>query len=1101
MDLLLTFWHSNPYFDLPKDLIGWLAFFVFGLLGAVVLWRLGRFHADRGPSVWVIFFWLLLLTPLAGSFAGVRLPVGNALTPPHQPVPLQGTVMMLFSALPWLLAAGLLGPLPASVLALISGGLIGLFETHSGFTAITFGLLAMLVGVIARQRYRTPFYHWLRHPALTALAGSLLYPLVYLAVMPFSVIGTAAERMDYVFSHLGWESVAFSGSLLIAGGIAQFIALAWPQWWYGKDALEPSPTERSLEARLMVMLASVGVFLIVSITIGDWIVAGRASRTMLQERLRNTATVVADSIPFILETGQNLISQMANDPALYAGQDEEVLTSVLRDDLRTVPYFTQLALTDLDGTVLAHYPNHNSLEFSLELEEQVGVTLARQGAYFQMYSLPPAAGGNAARLSFVRAVRDGSGSGTIRAVLIGRTSLSENPFTHPLLANLADLNEIDGTGVILDDQGIVLYHPIAALVGLPYPAGPPESDAGFSEVVGVDGARQWVYTQPVSTRSWTVLTIVPARQAQELAMRIVMPLLALLLLVAVLIYFVLRFSLRVVTGSLQTLAVEASRIAGGHLDHALVLSGTDEVGRLGQSFERMRVSLKARLDELNQLLSVSQGVASSLEMESAVTPILEGALASGASAARIVLARAALSEYQEDAPTQFSLGPSAERYAAFDAQLLQMTEQQARITLTNPARSGLQPVGGQPLPEALMAVSLRHENVHYGTLWLAFDEPHRFSDEEIRYISTVAGQAALAAANARLYHTAQLGRQRLAAILASTPDPVLVTDHRDRLLLANPAARTLLAIEGDLKIGQPIAGQIEPPELLGLLLSSEDAVESVEVTFSNRRVYFANASPVLSEGKLMGRVCVLSDITYFKELDALKSEFVSTVSHDLRSPLTLMRGYATMLQMVGELNAQQESYIGKMVIGVESMSRLVNNLLDLGRIEAGVGLQLEMVPILDVTRQVVEALKIQASQKQIELVLDLPQQTMPLIEADQALLQQSIHNLIENAIKYTEAGGKVQISVVVRRENEDVLMTVRDNGIGIAPVDMPRLFERFYRAAGRKARQQRGSGLGLTIVKSIAERHGGTVTVESQLGQGSVFELIIPLRQPKEAQN
>jgi signal transduction histidine kinase len=147
----------------------------------------------------------------------------------------------------------------------------------------------------------------------------------------------------------------------------------------------------------------------------------------------------------------------------------------------------------------------------------------------------------------------------------------------------------------------------------------------------------------------------------------------------------------------------------------------------------------------------------------------------------------------------------------------------------------------------------------------------------------------------------------------------------------------------------------------------------------------ASATSVLAEGQRMGRVCVLRDVTHFKELDALKSDFVSTVSHDLRSPLTLMRGYATMLEMVGELNEQQTGYVRKIVSGVESMSRMVNNLLDLGRIEAGVGLQVEMISVHDVIERVVGALQLQAAQKRIQLTYEIPTQTIPLIEADQAL--------------------------------------------------------------------------------------------------------------------
>src|SRR5512136_1907100 len=148
------------------------------------------------------------------------------------------------------------------------------------------------------------------------------------------------------------------------------------------------------------------------------------------------------------------------------------------------------------------------------------------------------------------------------------------------------------------------------------------------------------------------------------------------------------------------------------------------------------------------------------------------------------------------------------------------------------------------------------------------------------------------------------------------------------------------------------------------------------MTLADGRVYLGTATPVISDGQRMGRVCVLRDVTHFKELDALKSDFVATVSHDLRSPLTLMRGYATMLEMVGQLNEQQTRYVRKIITGVESMSRLVNNLLDLGRIDAGVGLQLEMTPVHDVVERVVSGLQLQAAQKRIQLTTEIPQKTI-----------------------------------------------------------------------------------------------------------------------------
>jgi len=156
----------------------------------------------------------------------------------------------------------------------------------------------------------------------------------------------------------------------------------------------------------------------------------------------------------------------------------------------------------------------------------------------------------------------------------------------------------------------------------------------------------------------------------------------------------------------------------------------------------------------------------------------------------------------------------------------------------------------------------------------------------------------------------------------------------------------------------------------------------------------------------------------------------------------------------------------------------------------------ESVSVLDILEHVTGLLQLSASQKNIALNLEIPRNLPAAVEADQALLHQAVYNLIENALKYTPENGSV--TVRVKTTPASLTFEVQDNGIGIEPDDMPRLFEKFYRGTQREARAQHGSGLGLTIVKSIAEQHSGRVWVESQLGQGSVFFLQIPLTQPKE---
>ncbi len=1097
MSFFLGLFRFDGYYIFPKDLVGWLVLIGLGVLLLVLVWRFQHLTSKRTSRKWRIFAALLIITPISSVFIGLQLPVDNPLTLPGTPQLPEDPVLMFFSALPWILAAGFLGPFPTALLAALSGGIISYYYGHNPFIPLNYALVGILFSAAIHQRYRTTFFRILSRPLAAGLTVSLLYPLLYLSTIVFIVSGSLPVGLDYAFSHLQEISIAFAGQIFVGALLAEVIALGWSRAWYGTDQLEPSPAERSLESRLIYSLFPLVLILVIFLMVGNWIVANNTARTMLKDRMQNTASTTANSFPFFLETGQNLILQISEDERFLNSASNEDLVQVLIDNLNKEPFFNQLTILDGNGNSLVGFPT-SSLQDTFPTPDEIrGIELAQKGVRFQMYSLPPKhpndiAGG----LVFIATVQDETG--TVQRILLGYTKLSENPFTQPIINNLLSLTDIQGAGMLVDATGLILFHPDLKQVGTYFPEPIGQEEIFIPNTTAPNGTRQMMYIQPVAGRSWATITTVPAEVAQKIALENAIPLIGLLLAMAAAEFLILRLGLRRATSQIQELVVESGRIAEGDLDHSLEVKGIDEIGQLGQSLEQMRKNLKSRIDEINQLLFVSQGVASALEIEVAVNPILEGALALGASSARLVLAQAALSDYDQAGKTQFGLGASSDRFEYLDRQILALVERQPEDLLINPRPSHLGSTPGYPVPAALMAVALRHENTLYGTLWVAFDQLHSFTDEEKRFLTAIAGQAALAASNARLYLSAQLGRQRLEAILSSTPDPVLVTDHKDRLLLANPAAVVLLGDEDDPISGMALEEIIRQEELLNLLQDGDlsEGPKSVEVGFPGNRIYYATASPVLADGQVMGRVCVLSDITQFKELDSLKSEFVANVSHDLRSPLTLMRGYATMLQMVGELNEQQTGYINKIVTGVENMSLLVNNLLDLGRIEAGVGLQLEMVPIADITRQVTEALHIQAIQKQIDLSLNLPKNSMPLVEADQALLHQAIYNLVDNAIKYTEVGGKV--NVVVKEDSETAIFEVNDTGIGISPVDLPRLFERFYRAVGRKSRQQRGSGLGLTIAKSIAERHGGSIRVESQLGKGSKFVLSVPLRQPVE---
>jgi signal transduction histidine kinase len=267
-----------------------------------------------------------------------------------------------------------------------------------------------------------------------------------------------------------------------------------------------------------------------------------------------------------------------------------------------------------------------------------------------------------------------------------------------------------------------------------------------------------------------------------------------------------------------------------------------------------------------------------------------------------------------------------------------------------------------------------------------------------------------------------------------------------------------------------------------------------EVPLPNNRTFYASASTILSAyGENIGRVVLMRDVTHFKQLDELKSEFVSTVSHDLRSPLTFVRGYASMLPMVGELNEKQQEYMDKILIGVEQMGNLVEDLLNLGRIEAGVGLEEKPCLLSALVVEAVDGMRARAAAKGLVLRLQSSEPSTVIL-GDATLLRQAVVNLVDNAIKYTPTGGT--ISVGLKSSESEASIVVTDTGIGIAPEDQVRLFEKFFRIRRQETSGVQGTGLGLAIVKSIIERHGGRVRVESALNKGSTFILTLPMRPP-----
>jgi len=404
-----------------------------------------------------------------------------------------------------------------------------------------------------------------------------------------------------------------------------------------------------------------------------------------------------------------------------------------------------------------------------------------------------------------------------------------------------------------------------------------------------------------------------------------------------------------------------------------------------------------------------------------------------------------------------------------------------------------------------------------------------FRDEHLRLVQTAAVQIAQSINNTELYTVIREQAERLGnmlkaqqvestksqAILEGVADGVMVTDADGKVVLFNAAAERILDLPREEAMGRTTR------EMLGLYGSqAQDWLEAVGEWRENPgsyvrddylaaqldiedRVVSVHLAPVLmgargSVQQFLGTVSVFRDVTAEVEADRAKTEFVSMVSHELRTPMTSIKGYTDLMLMesVGALTDGQEKFLSIVRSNVNRLTMLVDDLLDISRIESG---RLELTPesmsLQEAVDRVVASMEARANEKELILRSQLPSD-LPMVRADSDRVAQILTNLVGNACQYTPSGGEVVVSAQVR--DGEVHLSVRDTGIGISPGDREKIFDRFFRADSPEVQGVSGTGLGLPIVKSLVEMHGGRIWVESELGEGTSFTFTLPTERASE---
>ncbi len=366
-----------------------------------------------------------------------------------------------------------------------------------------------------------------------------------------------------------------------------------------------------------------------------------------------------------------------------------------------------------------------------------------------------------------------------------------------------------------------------------------------------------------------------------------------------------------------------------------------------------------------------------------------------------------------------------------------------------------------------------------------------FTDAMLEFVEKLATRAGVAIDNARLYAESVRERERLSHILSNTADVIIVVGTDDRIILINQAAIAALRLyPHETYSGQVFSEVIANSALFNTYKRAKAVNEGLveEIQLPNERIFHAN----IAHHEGIGWIIVMHDITPFKEMDQLKSELIATVSHDLKQPLSVMNGYIELLLMQQKFDLQGMSFVDMIRKSIQNMRQLIDDLLDLAKIESGVRLELQSIQLTQILAECAEAIRPSANGKSMSLKTEFPDD-LPFITGDRARLRQIFVNLISNAVKYTPPEGTIWVRAEQR--GTTLRIAIQDNGLGIAPEDQAHIFDRFYRVRRPETDSIEGTGLGLAIVKTLVEAHNGQIGLESSLGEGSTFYVTLPIQQ------
>lgn len=513
--------------------------------------------------------------------------------------------------------------------------------------------------------------------------------------------------------------------------------------------------------------------------------------------------------------------------------------------------------------------------------------------------------------------------------------------------------------------------------------------------------------------------------------------------------------------------------------------------QLYKALEFLRKSLLHRHETQSRLLSLDPSYFNKEDYDLILSSVLTAALTRDASSARLILRDG--DDGANSIKLRYGQGDKTHLYAYLDGLILDKIDHQDQLLLTDIKVNHFFDLSSDlPFPQSIIALAIKESGQSFGILWIGFEQKKWFSEDDINFYKELAHRTSAAISTKQ--ETQQLMRDKLTyeAGLNAFPHPVFIINSENEVLFMNQCA-SHPENEGNRIWTKDEKGKhISHPKLLSILSDNpEQYIHDRAFQLGNNSTFDLEIYPLVVDENRVGCVLLFINQAWLSQINQQRTEFISNISHDLLAPIKMIKGHLKLLENMGNLNKEQQTYVKLIDTYTESMSGLVNRLLNIEKLDGIETISYSRFDFQQKTEEVIRLLMPSAQQKKIIITQDYSKMATPFISADMRLIQQAMYNLLDNAIRYSPMKGSIHI--VAEKDASLLHILVQDEGNGIAPVDQPYLFDRFFHLNEDENFENSVQGLGLAIVKTIAEKHGGTVRVESQLGEGSKFYLEIPI--------